>query len=66
MQSKKEFLQGLFVLVLTILACEPMIAIGKYEFLILVVLIAVLVGPPLYRFARRVEEFLKREKKDKS
>jgi len=61
----KRFLYGWLALLLSTFACEPMIAIGKYEFLILVVLIAVLVGPPLYRFARRVEEFLKRDRKKK-
>ena len=61
----KRFLRGFIPLLLGTFACEPMIAIGKYEFLILVVLLVVLLGPPFYRFARRVEEFLKREKKDK-
>lgn len=60
----KRFLRGLIPLLVSVLACEPMIAIGKYEFLILVVVIAVLLGPPLYRFARRVEKFLKRGKDD--
>jgi len=42
-------------------ACEPMIAIGKYEFLILIGLMAFLLGPPIYRFIRRVEKLLKRK-----
>jgi hypothetical protein len=57
---------GLLALVFSTLACEPVIAIGKNELLCLLVLIIVLLGPPLYRFVRRVEEFLRREKKDKS
>ena len=61
----KRFLRGLIPLVLGILACEPMIAIGKYEFLILVAIIAALLGPPLYKFIRRVEKFLKHEKNHK-
>jgi hypothetical protein len=62
----KRILYALLALGFSAFACEPMIAIGKYELLFLVLLIAVLLGPPLYRFARRVEDFLKREKKDKS
>ena len=42
-----------------------MIAIGRNELLCLLVLIIVLLGPPLYKFARRVEKLLKNEKKDK-
>jgi len=61
----KKPLYGLLALLLGTFACEPMIAIGKYEFLILVLLIVVLLGPPLYRLIRRVEEFLRRERKDK-
>ncbi len=60
----KRFLRILAPLLFSLLACEPMIAIGKYEFLILAVLIAVLLGPPIYRFIRRVEQILKREKGD--
>jgi len=62
---KKRFLYGLFALLISTLACEPVIAIGKNELLCLLVLIIVLLGPPLYKFARRVEGFLKSEKKDK-
>jgi len=56
---------GLLVLFLSTLACRPVIAIGWNEFLFLFVLIAVLLGPPLYKFLRRVEEFWKRKPKDK-
>jgi hypothetical protein len=62
---KKRFLFGLLALLISTFACEPVIAIGKNELLCLLVLIVVLLGPPLYRFARRVEEFLKHEKRDK-
>jgi hypothetical protein len=62
--EKKVFI-GLLALLISTLACEPVIAIGKNELLCLVVLIVVLLGPPIYRFARRVDEFLKHEKKDK-
>jgi hypothetical protein len=61
----KKSLYGLLALVISTLACEPVIAIGKNELLCLLVLIVVLLGPPLYKLARRVERFLRHEKKDK-
>jgi hypothetical protein len=61
----KRFLYGLLTLVLSALACEPVIAIGRNELLCLLVLIVILLGPALYRFARRVDEFFRREKKNK-
>jgi hypothetical protein len=42
------------VLIFSALACRPVIAIGWGEFLILVVVVSVLIGPPLYRFMRRM------------
>jgi hypothetical protein len=62
----KKLLVGLLALLFSTLACEPVIAIGKNELVCLLVLVLVLLGPPLYRFARRMEQFLKHEKKDKS
>jgi hypothetical protein len=61
----RRFLYGLLALVISTLACEPVIAVGKNELLCLLVLIVVLLGPPIYKFARRVEEFLKHKEKDK-
>jgi hypothetical protein len=61
----KKFLSGLLMLFTSLLACRPMIGIGWNEFLILIILIAVLLGPPLYVFIRRVESFLRRRQKDK-
>jgi len=61
----KRFLYGLLALVISTLACQPVIAIGRNELLCLLVLIIVLLGPPLYKFAKRVEQFLKREKNSK-
>jgi hypothetical protein len=59
-------LRFVFLLLLAItLACQPVIAIGKNEFLCLLVLVFVLLGPPLYKFARRVEKFLRQEKENK-
>jgi hypothetical protein len=61
----KNFLSGLIMLLLSILACRPVIAIGWEEFLILFVLIAFVLGPPLYRFMQRIENFRRGQKKDK-
>jgi hypothetical protein len=61
----KGLLYGLLALVASTLACEPVIAIGRNELLCLLVLIIILLGPPLYKFVRRLEQFLKHEKKDK-
>jgi hypothetical protein len=56
---------GLVVLLFSSLACKPVLAIGWNEFMFLFLLITVLLGPPLYRFIRRAEEFLKHEKRKK-
>jgi hypothetical protein len=61
----KRFPLGLLALIMSMLACEPVIAIGKNELLCLLILIIVLLGPSLYKFVRRVEDFRKHEKKDK-
>ena len=60
----KKFLFWILPLLLGSLACQPVIAIGRNEFLFVLLLIAVLLGPPLYRLARKLEEFLQRRKKD--
>jgi hypothetical protein len=61
----KKFLRLLIPFLLVNSACEPMIAIGKYELIFLIILIAVLLGPPVYRFIRKMEKFLKHEQKDR-
>ena len=53
----KKSLSGLSALIVATLACSPVIAISWNEFLIVGILIAVLLGPPLYRLIRRVEAF---------
>jgi hypothetical protein len=52
---KVKFFAGLSSLWLGVLACRPVLTIGWGEFFLLVVVIAVLVGPPLYRLIRRLE-----------
>ena len=61
---KRNLIRGLFPLLLSTLACQPVIAIGGNEFLIILLVIVVLLGPPLYRLVRRVEEFLRHRKKE--
>ncbi len=55
---------SLLVLILACLACEPVFAIGWEELAFVFVLLAVLLGPPLYRFFRRLENF-RRHQRDK-
>jgi hypothetical protein len=57
---------GFIALLLSLLSCEPIIAIGWPELLILVVLIVVLLGPLMfrvYRFLDKVQKAMKDEKK---
>ena len=60
----RKRLYGLFLLLAATLACSPVIAISWNEFLIIGVIVSVLLGPPLYRFVRKVEQFLKQRKQD--
>jgi len=61
---RNEIKVSLAVFLLGTIACEPVIAIGWREIFIVFILIAFLFGPPIYRFIRRLEKFLK--SKDKS
>ena len=47
--GNKHLQAGMYALLLSTLACRPVIAIGWGEFLILAVVIFVLVGPPIYK-----------------
>jgi len=61
-------LAGLVALLLGLLACRPVFAIGWPELLILFVLVAVLLGPlmfRLYRFLDKVRKASEAEKKKK-
>ena len=62
----KNLLYSLFILLLSNLACKPVFAISWNEFLIVGILFAVLLGPPIYKFVKKVERFLKNERKEKS
>ena len=61
----KKVLYGILALVFSSLACKPVFAIGWNELLFLFIVIAALLGPPLYKFMRRLEEFWNRKQKDK-
>lgn len=61
----KKPLVGLFALVLSTIACGPVIAISWNEFLLIGLLFAVLLGPPIYKFIRRVEEFFRRKSRNR-
>jgi hypothetical protein len=52
---------GLSALVFGTLACQPVIAIGWREGLFIFLLMALLIGPPVYRFFRRLEDHRKRK-----
>ena len=51
----KRFLRGLIPLLLGLLACQPMVVIGWTEFFFVFILIAILIGPPLYKLIRGIE-----------
>lgn len=58
-------LVGLTILLLSTLACEPVIAIGWEELLVLGIIIAILLGPMLLRFWRALNKLSgSRKKKD--
>ena len=59
----KKIMAGVSVLLLSMLACQPVIAIGWKEILFIFILIAFLIGPPVYRFIRRIENSLKQKDK---
>ena len=58
---KRQFVVGLSVLILSALACQPVVAIGWREALFIFLLIAFLIGPPVYRFFRRLEKARERK-----
>jgi hypothetical protein len=61
----KKIRYSLLVLILTALACRPVLAISWNEFLIVSILFVTLLGPPLYRLMRRVEELFKHKEQKK-
>jgi hypothetical protein len=59
---KNNFITGMTILLLSMLACEPVFAIGWREILFVIILGAFLLGPLLYRFLRRLENIRRRKK----
>jgi len=60
---KNNYIAGVTVLLLSTLACEPVFAVGWKEILFVFALVAFLLGPPVYRFLRKLENI--RRRKDK-
>jgi len=60
---KRRIITGSTILLLSVIACEPVFAIGWKEILFVFVLGIFLLGPPVYRFFRRLENY--RKQKDK-
>jgi hypothetical protein len=60
---KVSFFAGLTVLLLSIVACEPVFAIGWRELGIIFLLVAIVFGPPAYRLLRRMEKYWKTREK---
>jgi len=52
---KNNHFIGIAVLLLGVIACEPIFAVGWREIIFVFVLAAFLLGPPVYRFFRRLE-----------
>ena len=57
MNQPKRLVIFISVLGLSLLACQPVFAVGWQEVLIVFALLAFLIGPPLYNLYRRWEKF---------
>lgn len=60
---RKVIWAGLSALMSGTIACQPMLAIGWREGVVILLLIALLVGPPVYRFFRRLESSKRQKEK---
>ncbi len=60
---KNKFNAGWAIFLLGIIACQPVFAIGWREILLVLIVAVFLLGPPLYRFLRRLENFWKQRDK---
>jgi hypothetical protein len=60
---KNQFGAGWAILLLGALACQPVFAIGWREVFFIFLLVVFLIGPPVYRFLRKLENY--RRQKDK-
>jgi hypothetical protein len=59
-------LAGLTVMLVSLLSCRPILAIGWPELIILVVIIAVLLGPLLFRLYRFLDKIQKASQAEES
>jgi hypothetical protein len=57
-------LAGLVALLLSLLSCEPVFAIGWPELLTLVIIIVILLGPLMFRIYRFLDKIQKATKAD--
>jgi uncharacterized membrane protein len=67
-ESRYRIFAALTTLLISLLSCRPVVAIGWPELIILIVLIAVLLGPVLfrlYRFLDKVQKISQAEEKKK-
>ena len=62
---KNQFGVSLIAILLGLVACQPVIAIGWREGLLIFILIAIVFGPPVYRFIRKIEDFRRHKEKDR-
>ena len=63
---KPAILAGLTFLLLGIVSCEPVFAIGWRELGIIFLLVAIVFGPPAYRFLRKMEKYWKTREKEQN
>lgn len=53
---------GLSVLLMSLLSCRPIVAIGWQELIILIILIVILLGPLMFRLYRFIDKIQKASK----
>jgi len=62
MKKRYSVLLGITALWMAVFACRPVIAIGWPELIILILLIAILMGPLMFRLYRAIDKFQKASK----
>lgn len=63
---RRYILTAVILLLLSTLACRPVITVGWQEIGIVFILVLILVGPVLFRLYKRVDEFQNwKKRKDK-
>ena len=54
---------ALMILLLGVIACEPVFVIGWKETIFITGIVLLLIGPPIYRFIRKFEKTKKQNEK---